>query len=313
MTTVYLFASESDPVGNAVEILLNKSIGVHRIAAAELSDVEFDATNVLLVGSELPDEIGDKTVPSSGLIQYLGCRPSGQLLALAGDSEPVVAGISPVIAPRVGNRVIGFTGPLTVKPRPDWGIVGLGEVGSEVVKKVTATGNNAVVADMRTPRAGVLTQLGVRRNTLDLLISGSDVVSLHVHAGPTASPLISDREINLMDTDAVLINTSHSSVVDESAVLTALENGGIAGYATDCPGVAISEADESLVTDGKLIITTNPLTNQIGAAQQIARYVEQNISAHLSGGQVQGIFDVIDFPKAGDPSFWSSRMSPRQD
>ena len=192
-------------------------------------------------------------------------------------------------------------------------MVGLGEVGYEVVRKITATGNTATVAEMRTPRSGVLAELDVRRNTLDLLLSGSDVVSLHVHQGPTAAPLISDRELNLMNPDAVMINTSDSSVVDEQAVITALENGVIAGYATDCPGEVITNADEALAATGKLIVTTNPLTNQIGAAQQIAKFIAENMAAHDAGSPVQGIFDPIDFPTAGDPSFWSSRMSPRQD
>jgi hypothetical protein len=69
---------------------------------------------------------------------------------------------------------------------------------------------------------------------------------------------------------------------------------------------------ESLVSSGKLFVTTNPLTNQVGAAQQIAKFVATNIEAFADGSGVKGIIDPIDFPKIGDPSFWASRMSPRQ-
>ena len=72
-------------------------------------------------------------------------------------------------------------------------------------------------------------------------------------------------------------------------------------------------ADESLISSGQLFVTTNPLTNQIGAAQQIAKYVAANIQAFTDGGGVQGLIEPVDFPKIGDPSFWASRMSPRQD
>jgi hypothetical protein len=75
----------------------------------------------------------------------------------------------------------------------------------------------------------------------------------------------------------------------------------------------ISGVDESLASPGKLLITTNPLTNQVGAAQQIAKFVAANIQAFRDGSGVEGMIDLVDFPTVGDPSFWSSRMSPRQD
>jgi lactate dehydrogenase-like 2-hydroxyacid dehydrogenase len=209
--------------------------------------------------------------------------------------------------------VAGFGGPLRVKPGASWGVIGLGEIGAEVARKVTATGGSVVIADIRTPRLGLLAELNVRRYSLDLLVAGSDAISVHVHLGPTASPLISGRELGLMKPGAVLINTSHPSVVDEKAVVEALSAGTLAGYATDCPGEVISGVDESLASPGKLFITTNPLTNQVGAAQQIAKFVAANIQAFRDGSGVEGMIDLVDFPTVGDPSFWSSRMSPRQD
>jgi len=134
-----------------------------------------------------------------------------------------------------------------------------------------------------------------------------------VHHGPTASPLISERELGLMKSTAVLINTSHPSVVDEKAVIEALSAGTLAGYATDCAGETMLATDESLASPGKLFITTNPLTNQVGAAQQIAKFIAANIQAFRDGSDIEGKIELVDFPVVGDPSFWSSKMSPRQD
>ncbi|MBT3996319.1 MAG: hypothetical protein HOF01_11045 [Chloroflexi bacterium] len=313
----FLIAADADPVAKAIESLLSDGSGFQRVTAEEFVGTAFGIEDVLLLGenessSELIPEAG---LPSLGMIQHLGCRPSASLLNLPSrsDSQVIVAGISPNISPRVANRVIGFTGPLPVRPMPDWGVIGVGEVGTEVVKKALGTRSSVGVAEIRTPRSGLLTELGVRRNSLDLLVAGSDVITIHVHAGPTTSPLISDRELGLMKSDAVLINTSDSSVVDEKAVIEALEHGEIAGYATDCPGDAVSAADESLAASGKLIVTTNPLTNQIGAPQQLAKYVVANVEAFKKKSTVRGMYEPIDFPAIGDPSFWSSRMSPRQD
>ncbi|NQW19601.1 MAG: hypothetical protein HQ477_02575 [Chloroflexi bacterium] len=315
MTNVYLIAVETDPVANVVDSIFIDVPDYRRVTIREFDDMVFGVGDVLLLGSVSPlsDSAETPNLPLHGLTQYLGCRPPSAVLDHASESNAIVAGISPLIAARVANRVIGFTGPLTVKPMPQWGVIGLGEVGCEVVRKVTAIRASAVVTDIRTPRTGILDELGVRRQTLDLLMSRADVISIHVHAGPTAAPLISQRELGLMKPEAVVINTSDESVVDERAVLAALERGDIAGYATDCPGGAITNAGDSLELSGKLIITTNPLTNQIGAAQQIAKYVQGNIEAFISGSNVQGRFEPLHFPTIGDPSFWSSRMSPRQD
>jgi len=313
MTSIFLLADDADPIGNATESLLNKAGSVRRVSLNELSTLDLDSSSVLLVDEAMANEIDFDNFASSGLVQFLGCRPPSSLLNHATPSDAVFSGISPNVSTRVANRVIGFTGPLSVKPRPKWGLVGLGEVGSEVARKLIATGNSVNIADIRTPRAGLLSELDVRRSSLDLLLSRSDVVSIHAHQGPTAAPLISERELGLMSTQAVLINTSHSSIVDESAVLDALRQDQIAGYATDCPGDVLSNADVALVEAGKLIVTTNPLTNQIGAAQQIAKFIAANMESFAAGARVRGVFQPVDFPAAGDPSFWSSRMSPRQD
>lgn len=313
MTEIYLLATESDPIASAIESSIPEAAILHRISRRELKAIELTSESVVLLGSEEGSRISAEELPERGFIQFLGCRPSQVLLDHPGNAEATVSGISPVLATRVANRVIGFTGPLAVKPLPSWGVIGLGVVGSEVAKRATANRSPVVVTDMRTPRSGSLNELGVRRQTLDLLVAGSDVVTIHVHEGPTASPLISERELWLMSNESVLINTSASSVVDEPAVLAALRDGEIAGYATDCPGSDLESEDEELTSSGKLVVTTNPLTNQIGAPQQIAKYVLENVQAHADGNPIQGQFQPIDYPAAGDPSFWSSRMSPRQD
>ncbi len=312
MTNIYLLTSDTDPVGNAIVPLLSGKDGLRRLEPDDLDDFELGETDVLLVGELSNGQSKIDVPPEAGLIQLLGCRTTDSLFNQPEQTTVVIAGISPVIAPRVAKRIIGFSGSLGVKSEDLWGVIGLGAVGCEVVNNVTSTGSTVMVADVRTPPTGLLADLGIRRQTVDLLVSGSDVISLHVRPGPTAAPLISDRELNLMKSSAVLINTSDSSIVDELAVVAALEAGSLAGYATDCPGAIVSNAEESLISSGRLIVTTNPLPNQIGAASEIAKYVLANIDAFLEGSEINGTIESIDFPPVGDPSFWSSQMIPRQ-
>jgi hypothetical protein len=312
MTKPFLTPIEPDNFGNGITSHLVKTTGYTITNEGEIGG----AYDVVIVGEPwLSSE--DYSLPKQGLIQLLGCWPSSSFVARMIESGTKVAGISPVIAPRVANRVVGFGGPLRVKPNASWGVIGLGVIGTEVARKLTASGSSVEIADVRTPRSGILAELNVRRQSLDLLLTGSDVVTLHVPAGPTASPLISERELNLMKPGAVLINTSHSSIVDEQAVIDALLDGSLGGYATDHPGQLILQAslDEgsSLKSSGNLFITQNPLINQVGAAQQIAKYVVANVEAFSEGSDIQGIIEPVDFPIIGDPSFWSSKMSPRQD
>jgi hypothetical protein len=312
-TKIFLLASVTDPVGKAIESLFSDNGEFQRIQSGDLGGITFGESDVLLLGELTDEEIDFALISGVGMIKLLGCRVTTSVVSQLERATGVVAGISPVIAPRVANRAVGFAGPLRVKPGAKWGVIGLGEIGYEVAKKASANGSEVVIAEIRTPRSGIVAELGVRRLSLDLLVAGSDVVSIHVRPGPTASPLISEREINLMKTGAVLINTADPSVVDEADVLAGLESGSLGGYATDCPGAIIANADDSLVSGGKLFVTTNPLTNQVGAAQQIAKFVVANVEAFSTGQPVSGIIDPIDFPTLGDPSFWSSRMSPRQD
>jgi hypothetical protein len=321
---VTLVATETDPVATAVLVALGDMSGLRRTESGDFAPggPGLGENDVVLIGdSGLEAAWGaDLTGARPGLVQFLGCRPPTPLIDQLAEAGTTVAGISPVIAPRVTNRVLGFAGPLLSSNRaarggaePKWGIIGLGITGTEVARKLVATRASVDVAEMRTPRSGILAELNVRRQSLDLLVAGSDAITLHVYPGPTASPLITERELRLMKTGAVLINTSDSSVVDEQAVLDALAVGPLSGYATDCPGELIGNADESLASSGKLIITTNPLTNQIGAAQQIAKFVVANVRAFRDGSNIEGQIELVDFPKLGDPSFWSSQMSPRQD
>ena len=112
------------------------------------------------------------------------------------------------------------------------GLVGLGTIGSEVARLACAIGMKVLASDPyitheRAARAGAtLTEL-------DTLLSGSDFVSVHLPASPDAPSLIDRRALQLMGSNAYLINTSTPQAVDTTALLEALEKGEIAGAALD--------------------------------------------------------------------------------
>jgi len=68
---------------------------------------------------------------------------------------------------------------------------------------------------------------------LDELLAAADVISLHCPALPGGRPLIDGAALTRMKPDALLINTARASLIDEEALLTALEAGELGGFATD--------------------------------------------------------------------------------
>ncbi len=111
------------------------------------------------------------------------------------------------------------------------GIVGLGDVGLAVAERAAAFG--LVLQGLRKPgrrpqvRARI-EALGLRLvDTLEELVSTSDIVSIHVPAAPDTVGLFDERLLGTMKPGAILLNTSRGDVVDGSALLEALDTRGL--------------------------------------------------------------------------------------
>jgi len=112
------------------------------------------------------------------------------------------------------------------------GLVGCGQIGKEVAVKALGLGME-VLAYRRNPDRSFSPSEKFRWVTFDELIENSHIISLHLPATPTGEPLITPGIIARMKKGVYLINTARAGLIDEKAVLTALDNGHIAGFATD--------------------------------------------------------------------------------
>ena len=113
------------------------------------------------------------------------------------------------------------------------GVIGIGNIGMELVWRARAFGMTVLGRDIRQIGLDFVSQTGITIVTLDELLSRSDFVSLNCDLNPTSYHLIGEKELRLMKSRAVLINTARGSVVDEDALIRALEGGVIAGAALD--------------------------------------------------------------------------------
>ena len=112
------------------------------------------------------------------------------------------------------------------------GILGLGHIGSEMATVAKAFGMK-VLAWSPNLTEEQCTQLGATLVGKDELLSQSDIVTIHLILGDRSRGLIGARELALMKPTAYLVNTSRGPIVDEAALVQALQRGTIAGAALD--------------------------------------------------------------------------------
>ena len=112
------------------------------------------------------------------------------------------------------------------------GLLGLGRIGSQMAAVGRAFGMDVIAwsPHLTDERAEVA---GARAVALDDLLTASHVVSIHLVLGESTRALISHRELALMRPDALLVNTSRGPIVDEDALLTALDAGLLGGVGLD--------------------------------------------------------------------------------
>lgn len=123
----------------------------------------------------------------------------------------------------MGTRLAGLT----------LGLFGLGRLGQMVARVGTAGFGMDAIAwspTLTTERAALV---GVRSVSRDELFRESDVLSIHARIAPGAPSVIGARELSSMEQSALVVNTSRGRIVDEEALVEALQSGTIRGAGLD--------------------------------------------------------------------------------
>ncbi len=162
-----------------------------------------------------------------------------------------------------------------------WGIIGLGAIGRNVARVAEAMGCEVAYASTS----------GVRREepwpcvSLDELLETSDVVSIHCPLNAATRNLIDKAKLDIMKSDALLINVARGGIVDEKALAEAIDTGKIGGAALDVFVHEPIEADSPLLkvkNSDRLLLSPH---NAWSAAESIATLVgciERNIEEYLA-------------------------------
>ncbi|MDZ7683017.1 MAG: NAD(P)-dependent oxidoreductase [Fodinibius sp.] len=114
------------------------------------------------------------------------------------------------------------------------GIVGMGRIGTGVARRAKALGMDICYHNRNRISTGLEENLGANYiDTLEQLLHKSDIVTLHCPLTEQTKHLIDEKQLSLMNNEAILINTSRGPVVDEAALAEALHNNTIGGAGID--------------------------------------------------------------------------------
>lgn len=165
------------------------------------------------------------------------------------------------------------------------GIVGNGELGQAVAQLAQAFGMHVKVAQLphRPVQAG--------RVELNALLPQVDFLSLHCPLTDETRHLISTAEFNLMKPTAFLINCARGGIVDEAALLNALQHKKIAGAATDVLSVEPPKSGNILLDADalNLIITPHSAWGSVDARQRIVQQMIENTEAFMQGKSLRQV------------------------
>jgi len=110
------------------------------------------------------------------------------------------------------------------------GIIGFGRIGQELAKKAYALGMKIIYTDVLGPNKVCSNYTFV---SLDRLLADSDFISLHIPGNENKSPLIGENEFAKMKDGVYIINCARGNVIDEDALLNALNSGKLSGAGLD--------------------------------------------------------------------------------
>jgi D-3-phosphoglycerate dehydrogenase len=156
------------------------------------------------------------------------------------------------------------------------GVVGMGRIGQHVARRARGLDMRVIAYDPYIA-ADLAEQMGVEMCELDDLLAQADFVTVHVPKAPATIGLIGEQELALVKPTARLINCARGGIVDEKALVKALDAGQLAEAALDVFSSEPLPCDSPLVGHPKLVVTphlgASTKEAQVAVASDVARQV----------------------------------------
>ena len=162
------------------------------------------------------------------------------------------------------------------------GIVGLGRIGSAVARRASGFGMHIVYTDIRRAEPEVEASLNVSFVAFNELLGTSDMISLHCDSNPQNHHLFDISAFKQMKSTALFINTARGPIVDEDALVKALQKGEIAGAGLDVYEHE-PEIHPGLFDQDRVVLAPHLASATAETRIQMARMCSRSILAVLDG------------------------------
>jgi glyoxylate reductase len=162
------------------------------------------------------------------------------------------------------------------------GILGLGAIGAAVARRAGGFGMR-ILYHSRHRKPELEAELGLEYHPMEEVLREADFVSLHTALTPETRHLIGAKELALMKTTAILINTTRGPVVDQAALAAALREGKIAAAGLDVFETEPVPLDDPILQLSNVVALPHIGSASIATRGRMARMAADNLLAALSG------------------------------
>lgn len=178
------------------------------------------------------------------------------------------------------------------------GIVGFGRVGQEVARRLADLGMELVAYDpyISRERAG---QLGAELVDLDICLERADVLTVHTPLKPETEGMISTAELAKLD-DGYLVNCARGGVVDEDALVEAVENGPVKGAALDVFATEPLPPESPLLDVDDIIVTPHLGASTEAAQENVATSIAEQVIAAFAD---EPVINALNAPSVDERAF----------
>jgi len=173
------------------------------------------------------------------------------------------------------------------------GVLGLGKVGSRVAARLRAFDMEVLVYDPFIPESRAR-DLGVRLTDLQTVLSRADILTVHVPLSDDTENMIGARELAAMKSGARIVNCARGGIVNEPALLAALESGQVAGAAVDVwsEEPPASPLVRRLIQHPRVVVTPHLGANTQEAQVNVAVDVARQLVAFREGELVEHAVNI---------------------
>jgi phosphoglycerate dehydrogenase-like enzyme len=176
------------------------------------------------------------------------------------------------------------------------GLVGFGHIGRAAAARFRAFGANIVYYDVYRATPETEAELGATYLDLPDLLARADVVSLHVPAGE--QPLLDADALAGIKRGAIVVNTARGSLIDEAALVAAIERGDVLGAGLDVTATEPLPADSPLLGQDRIVLTPHVGGAVANNFPRVIRRALDNVRAVLAGSPLAAGDVVVAPPEA---------------